>query len=550
MTWVALLYMLLAMVLGAVLLRLGLRGRRIDDHPVCRQCRFDLIGQPQPLTTCPECGCGLRRPGWVRIGQRRRMPIVAGVGGLLLLLPALLIGSAVAVVATGSNLDKRTPTSLLLWQARHTSPSRLGAIADELEWRASGGKMKKEELARIAEVALDVQGDLSKPWSEKWGDLIEQAHTDDAIGKQQWQRFLDQAVVLAFKARPKVRQGDAIPVVATMKEARVGSGSQLMCMVAWDHLKVGGADAEEVDPESEHRSMVGALARRVFVSSKRSGAPIGQFMVTGSKPSMRWGQQVQTVSALIQVPTSVEPGTTTAHVEMRTVSKPYGYRVTWGDMRRTKEGSVRASDLSVEIIATGEPGAELVAPNADQRERMRQLLTPISVDVNEYDSGMGIMRNASTNFTITGRPMEFAFDVFCKAGDWELPWGTLVSGKSANRGHGQVWFGGNDELRMVYGEVPELKGTRVSIILRPNPARALETLDLTRVYGEEIVYEDVDVNISRSDMPRRTIRGSTESTPESKDSTKGLKTSTIDDAPTGEKKSDGKDDTSGSRPKE
>ncbi len=31
-------------VAGVVALVLGLRGRRIDDHPICRKCGFDLVG--------------------------------------------------------------------------------------------------------------------------------------------------------------------------------------------------------------------------------------------------------------------------------------------------------------------------------------------------------------------------------------------------------------------------------------------------------------------------------------------------------------------------
>ncbi|MCC6679040.1 MAG: hypothetical protein IT436_18090 [Phycisphaerales bacterium] len=29
---------------GIALIGLGLRGRKIDDHPICRKCRFDLVG--------------------------------------------------------------------------------------------------------------------------------------------------------------------------------------------------------------------------------------------------------------------------------------------------------------------------------------------------------------------------------------------------------------------------------------------------------------------------------------------------------------------------
>jgi hypothetical protein len=41
---------------GLILLVLGVRGWRIDDHPVCRRCRFDLVGVYPAIGACPECG--------------------------------------------------------------------------------------------------------------------------------------------------------------------------------------------------------------------------------------------------------------------------------------------------------------------------------------------------------------------------------------------------------------------------------------------------------------------------------------------------------------
>jgi hypothetical protein len=46
-------------IAGAALLFVGLRGRRLDDHPLCRRCGFDVFGTPEPQTACPECGADL-----------------------------------------------------------------------------------------------------------------------------------------------------------------------------------------------------------------------------------------------------------------------------------------------------------------------------------------------------------------------------------------------------------------------------------------------------------------------------------------------------------
>src|SRR5688500_20138720 len=70
LTWVAVLVPLLA---GMLFVRLGLRGKRVDDHPLCRRCGFDLFGLPEGATECSECGADLSvRWKAVRIGNRHR----------------------------------------------------------------------------------------------------------------------------------------------------------------------------------------------------------------------------------------------------------------------------------------------------------------------------------------------------------------------------------------------------------------------------------------------------------------------------------------------
>jgi hypothetical protein len=50
----------IALFLGGIsLVARGLRGRRIDDHPLCERCGFDLTGKPQGSDICSECGAEL-----------------------------------------------------------------------------------------------------------------------------------------------------------------------------------------------------------------------------------------------------------------------------------------------------------------------------------------------------------------------------------------------------------------------------------------------------------------------------------------------------------
>jgi hypothetical protein len=75
---------LLAMLAGLVLVALGVRGRRVGDHPHCRACGFDLFGRPESSTLCSECGTDLNARRSVVVGVRRRTLWLVFVGLFLL----------------------------------------------------------------------------------------------------------------------------------------------------------------------------------------------------------------------------------------------------------------------------------------------------------------------------------------------------------------------------------------------------------------------------------------------------------------------------------
>ncbi|MEX0653824.1 MAG: ankyrin repeat domain-containing protein [Phycisphaeraceae bacterium] len=71
LTWAYWLAVLGALVGVGVLAR-GWRARRLDDHPICRRCKYDLFGLGSDQPACPECGADVRRRGAVTLGNRAR----------------------------------------------------------------------------------------------------------------------------------------------------------------------------------------------------------------------------------------------------------------------------------------------------------------------------------------------------------------------------------------------------------------------------------------------------------------------------------------------
>src|SRR5688500_6231710 len=85
------------LLLALALLWASRRGRRVDDHPSCRRCGFDLFGLPSGSTNCSECGADVTRRGAVRTDHRARGRQLLAGGAVLMLLsgpPLAILGKS------------------------------------------------------------------------------------------------------------------------------------------------------------------------------------------------------------------------------------------------------------------------------------------------------------------------------------------------------------------------------------------------------------------------------------------------------------------------
>lgn len=206
-------------LLGAVgLLVIGLRGRRIDDHPVCRRCRFDLVGVYPGATTCPECGSGLVGERAVRIGQRRRRGGMIACGGSMLLV--LLAGGGFVGVKTARGFDWNTikPAWMLVWEVRQGDHS--GRAAAELWARQRMGELHPETLRGLVEPILRRQADTNLPWDPNLADLFVAAWDAGEATDEQALLFTQQGVGVQLAA---ARKGDDLSVLSSTAALRGGT---------------------------------------------------------------------------------------------------------------------------------------------------------------------------------------------------------------------------------------------------------------------------------------------------------------------------------------
>jgi len=227
-----------AAVAGIVLAWLGRRGWRVDDHPLCRRCGFDLTGRPDTSTRCAECGADLSARRAIRIGNRVRRPGWQAVGLALFLTG--LVPLATFGLAYVRSLD---PESLkpLFWvtaDALGDDPGARKVAFAELQRRVATGRLSRGAIAAFVVDILAWQADVARPWSTNAGNFLEDARDADVptgaqrlVSDEQWVRYARQALRVSVRARSHVTAGDPLPLIVTRHLPRAGSRSRFMGFV-------------------------------------------------------------------------------------------------------------------------------------------------------------------------------------------------------------------------------------------------------------------------------------------------------------------------------
>jgi hypothetical protein len=474
MTANVLLWMVGIVVFGASLMWWGFRGKRLNDHPVCRQCRFDLSGAPEGTITCPECGAGLKRPGSTRIGQRRRRPLAVGLGAILVGLPLFAIGTAAFAMLTGSDLNKHKPLGLMLWEAKRLDSTRLQPLATELVNRYTAKQLDDDQVASVVETVLEIQGDPKRVWCLELGSFLEQARNDGKATKEHERQFRKQATVLDWRVRPRVRAGDPIPVVISLKEARIGGSSQIRSMMKLASAKVDGSATTAIDAMGA--SLVGSL--QLFGPRSGRGAmrlPSGD------------GQ------LLLRCPDNLEPGRHSLSVKVWVQSKGALDRTAFQQPgERDPDTQAHECELSFEVIGNEEPAFELIPPSDKLCEQMELAISASMVSLSAFSTNGQV--NASIMFSVDSPPVPGAFDVFLKHGDQIWDAGFLTTGTSADRRLMRISVG-TEKQRFVSAQVRGLglDVSEIDVVLRPSVEVAARTIDVGRMYGAEILCKGVRV---------------------------------------------------------
>jgi hypothetical protein len=438
------------------LLALALRWRVLDDHPVCRRCRFDLFGAPRGSTRCPECGADVSNPRAVRVGNRVRRR-----GAIAVAVPLLAATLATVTIIGRSALRGRTvesfmPVWMLLRQAEGNDPTAAGEALAEIGSRLDRHQLDASQANEVAERALARQGDPSLPWHPRWAHLIEHVDTVARLTDAQRDRYERQHLAYHLEVHPRLVHGGVLGL-------RVTSTPRHRTRYRPPTLRMTSVAIGPVEFTPEHWPE--EFTTFDYAVSTTSNAVELEIPLTDEQ----WAR--------------LAPG---GRYDVRLDLERVDLDATSAQVRSTPLTLVTAAVAEVARPVARRTDPSLRRPVADaltvERLTATQLEQPAGTPTWYVRLGLSARRP----------PIALAFDVSLRVDgrEWSM---------------GVVHFrAGADAVQGCGGIVPSFAAdARADVVLRPSQAAARRAPDLTEIWGEEIILANRSVDrIAKNDAPQ------------------------------------------------
>jgi hypothetical protein len=484
---------LLAAVAGVVLLWLGVRGRRLNEHPACRRCGFDLLGVFPGGANCPECGAPLGGRRAVRTGVRQRRRSLVVIGGGLVGVVLLVFATGVWFMFAGPSLNAYKPSFFLVLEGRYSDAAASRAAAKELLSRQTDGSLSDRQVAWAVSGALALQADTESVWVGEWGDLVERARAAGKVSDADYERFLRQSAVLALVARPGAARGETIPLAIGVVEWRCANTPALDLGVWVDEFRINDAIVEWADYGGKRLALTNAEH------------PI-QLALTGRAPGMRAASRTHAdtmgleLDPLATVPPSAAAAgtgvvTLRARVGCSGGARPGAMGRSAADWRLLEPGvTLRAR------VALDGPAPTPRRVNDATRSRVAAFLGASRLEVVDSSrTGWGDedderTRQVRISIPRTDPPAPIAADVFLVRAGTAYKAGTFTTGLVPRDG----WLALSPDgaldtavstvltLSVPLADLVATPGEKWRLIFTPNPSLAGRTLDLDAIFDEEV----------------------------------------------------------------
>jgi hypothetical protein len=433
-------------VYGPMLIRRGLRGRRVGDHPVCRKCGFDLFGLPADQKVCPECGGDLAAQRAVLIGHRQRRPGLIYTGSAMTLVFLFIVGVFAVNVAPQMNWQQLKPLAWVAWEAK-----RGDAVAwVELSRRAKAGNLSKEDAQPLVAHALAWQKDMTRIWRPAVGDFVEAARDASLVTDEQWATYAKQAPTLSLLWRAQLHKQPWLPGNVQLTSARAGSTGRLSVRL---ETPVQSDDPLVNDP----RQSGGSGSMQTSLQGGASGSTgVTLALNRDALDAAALGKRTTAIRIKTQIRESWD--------------KPI---VEWTEALSGDWELVGDDVQTVEIVPDDSPII---------RQQIESAINVQTLDVRAKDN-VSNYTNLSLQLKISAVPLPLAYDVYLRAAggkEWKL---TSISVTGAT----QYSTGGSVPAK------EHFHAKRVDLVFRPSIKTAEQTVGITRIWNGELVIHDVPV---------------------------------------------------------
>jgi hypothetical protein len=479
--------LLLVSLGGVLLVALGIRGRRINDHPSCRRCGFDLLGVHPGGAACPECGSDLRRPRRVRRGVRERRPRVLAGGALLLLVALVIVCTGAWLMAAGPTLNAHKPLVVLALEGRHLDPTRSKAAADEVVNRINAGALSAGQMRLVVRTALDLQADVSRVWVPEWGDVVESVRfTSPAASDEDYARFQRQSVRVDVRVRDRVQVGGRLPVLVGVVEWRRAKAPATDVAVWIDAIRVDSKAVEWVNYGAGKTALVNS-ERGLQVASTASRAWGGGSPAPGDTAGFELEAPSSGTSCRVELLTNTM---------YRTQGRPATNRVPGGWVA-LDTGRVFSMDVSLTAGSTCDATGVDPGVRAAVAAYLGKSTIMLSPGARGPDDDASVL--AHVWIPRMDPPVAMAFRVLLRVRGAEHALGTYRTGQAPVDGRLEFSpLGVVDGLgvvgynaAMTVADIPSDPTEAWELVLTPDVRAGEGTLDTTAIYGEPVVLRIV-----------------------------------------------------------
>jgi hypothetical protein len=437
------------LIAGLVLAPLGLLctiagwyGERAGEHPHCRRCKFDLFGKPADSTRCPECGADLTRRRAITRGRRVRRVCVI-VGGMIVLLGgAGFLAGGLRPRFENFEIAHYKPVWWLVREAHSEDGVLREAALTELGRRLQSRRLSTPQNDQLADWILARQADATRPWYGRWGDFIEQARMANQLSGDRFARYADQAVrgvQVDLGVRARVRRGETlVPAVLGCSMMRAGSGKQFFIAAIGRTVSIGSHSFGPIaTPDWPYPISVGGLASDLYGYQLEKAWNSGEIRDGPSEFHLSFDLAVVEGQLPVQI-------LARRHLEL---SRP------------------------IEIL----PANVLAVTLNDTPELRRKVEDALTIRrADDYGSFAQIV------IGIDHPPCNLCYRAFSRVDGKEEPLEWII----VRPGGVQDWS--------LTAETPDENATKhIDIVLRPEPAPASMTLDITEICGAEIWFRDI-----------------------------------------------------------